>query len=387
MSFVRERIMHRSSFALACALSSVALAQATDPTLFVANNVGDNIKSFKVNPDGTLTGIGTFATGDGPQTISLSPNGQFMAVAHGTSSTTTEELRIYEVSASGSLTPRFTTTVPDSPLDCLWVSNTALAVTKTGAPAAVRVFDWNTAANSLTQIDIEPTGSFNSNLSTNGAFLYANDSTGGQIRAFTVNPSGTLDLIESQATSPFIAVATSITPDNRFLYGGGGISGDGNRILGYSIAPNGALDPTVPGDFTSPGESPKNFAFSEDSKYMFVGHGTDATIRSLLIDNGTGALTDTGFSYDVGLQGTLGETALLGNYLFATDNSTATDGRSGVISLLIGANGSLTEVGIFASDGARPDYLQVWRGVPEPTTMGVLICAMIGMTSRARRRA
>lgn len=365
-------------------LASFASAQALLPTLFVANNVGDNIKSFRVNADGTLTGIGTFATGDGPQSISLSPDGRFMAVAHGTISSTAEELRIFQVNGDGTLTPRLTTLVPDSPLDCLWVDNTKLAVTKTSGPAQVQMFNWNAGANSLTGAGTFATGSFNSSLTTTGAYLYANDTTNDAITAFKVNPDGTLAGIEVQSTAPYFPVNIAASRDGRFLYGGGGISGDGNRVMGFRINPDGSLDPTTPPDFTSPGESPKNFAFSEDGARLFVGHGTDATIQVMTIDPVTGNLASTGFSYDVGLQGTLGETIVLGDYLFACDNSSAIDGRTGVLSLKINADGSLSEVGIFPSEGGRPDYLQVWAGIPEPGSLALLAVGAMGLIGRRR---
>jgi len=367
-------------------IASTAFSQAILPTLFAGNNVGDNITSFRVNPDGSLTTIGSFAAGDGPQTISLSPDGKWLAVGHGTASVTTEELRIFQVNADGTLTPRLTTLVPDSPLDVLWTSNSNLCVTKTGSPSNVQSFIWDPGANTLTSVDTEPTGSFNSFLLSDGSHLWANDSTGSTIRAFSVAPNGLLALVEAQPTNPYFAVALGLTRDNRFMYGAGGISGDGNRILGYRVNPDGSLDPTSPTDFTSPGESPKNFAFSENGLYAFVGHGTDATIQTFTINSVTGELTATGASYDVGLQGTLGEIVVMGNMLYACDNSTAIDGRAGVIALRINGDGSLTELNLFPSGGARTDYLAAWPGIPEPGT-ALPLAALLGIAARRLRGA
>ncbi|MCS7033050.1 MAG: lactonase family protein [Phycisphaerae bacterium] len=370
-------MLSRACFALAFAACASAFSQSIDPLLIVGNNVGDNLKTFRINPNGTLTGIGTFAAGDGPQTISLSPDGRFLAVGHGTASVTTEELRIYEVNPDGTLTQRLLTLVPDSPLDVLWVNNNALAVTKTGAPAHVQMFHWNPAVGTLTSIGTYSTGGFNSSLATTGQFLYANDTNQSLIRAFRVNPDNTLQLVEAQSTSPLFAVNVHTSPDGQFLYGAGGISGDGRRILGYRILSDGSLDPTNPPEFTSPGQSPKNFAITEDGTRLFAGHGTDATIQSFTVNTATGVITSTGFSYDVGLQGTLGETAILGSYLFATDNSSAIDGRTGVISLRINVDGSLTELGLFPSDGGRPDYLAVWPGIPEPAGLALVASGLL----------
>ena len=149
--------MHRrrplAAFAAAIVVSSsasVASAQSILPAVFVTNNVGDSVTSFTINPNGTLNRIAAFPSGDGPQTVSLSPDGRFLSVANGTASTTVEELRIFQVNPDASLTLRLTTTVPDSPLDVQWTSNAHLAVTQTGV-ANVRMFEYNAAANTFTR--------------------------------------------------------------------------------------------------------------------------------------------------------------------------------------------------------------------------------------------
>src|SRR3954469_6967670 len=78
---------------------SVVVAQSAQPAIFVTNNVGDSVTSFIVNPGGALSRVGVFPSGDGPQPTSLSPDGKWLAVANGTASTTTEELRIFQVNS------------------------------------------------------------------------------------------------------------------------------------------------------------------------------------------------------------------------------------------------------------------------------------------------
>src|SRR6188474_1987629 len=132
------------------ASASITVAQSIQPAVFVSNNVGDSVTSFTVNPDGSLNRIAAFPSGDGPQTVSLSPDGRFLAVANGTASTTVEELRIFQVNPDATLTLRLTTTVPDSPLDVQWTSNAHLAVTQTSA-ANVRMFEYNASGNTFNQ--------------------------------------------------------------------------------------------------------------------------------------------------------------------------------------------------------------------------------------------
>jgi hypothetical protein len=101
---------------------------------------------------------------------------------------------------------------------------------------------------------------------------------------------------------------------------------------------------------------------TDDDAYLVVGHGTDATARTFSIDPATGALTPTGFLFDVGLQGTLGDVRVMDSLLFITDNSTAIDGLMGLYSFTLGADGSLTQNGpMVSTTGIAPRAIATWR--------------------------
>jgi 6-phosphogluconolactonase (cycloisomerase 2 family) len=365
--------------------ASVSFAQSIQPAVFVTNNVGDSVTSFTVNPDGSLARVAAFPSGDGPQTLSLSPDGRFLAVANGTISQTFEELRIFEVNPDATLTLRLNATVPDSPLDVQWVDNAHLAVTETGV-ANVRTFEWNPGVGSFTQRDIEPTGTFNSRLHyspTRGALYANNTGSGAGINVFNVGAGGQLTFIEREPVS--FAVDMAATHNGNFLYGAGGISGDGNRIYAYTVAPDGSLAPHPAFSFTSPGESPKDIAFSGDDRILIAGHGTDATVQTFLIDPVTGSLTHSGFFFDVGSQGNLGDIRTLGNLLFVTHESTDTAGPPGIFSFTINPDGSLTQNGpILDTLGARPEYIATWQGIPEPSMLGLIGAGALMLMRRQR---
>ena len=59
--------------------AAVASGQATDPTVFTLSTGGDNLVSWNVAPDGTLSQRFVIPTGDAPQSISLSPDGAILA--------------------------------------------------------------------------------------------------------------------------------------------------------------------------------------------------------------------------------------------------------------------------------------------------------------------
>src|SRR3954453_6599079 len=376
--------------AAAAAMSSATFGQSASPAVFVTNNVGDSVSSFTVNPNGSLNFVAATPSGDGPQTVSLSPNGRWLAVANGTASTTVEELRVFEVNSDATLTPRVTTTVPDSPLDVQWLSNSTVAVTHTALSGTneVRTFNFNAGANSVTQVDAKPTGSFNTRLTTtrNGTLLYANNTSGGNsVFGFAVAPSGTLTQGDNECTTVF-AVDIAASHDGRNLYGAGGISGDGHRILGFNIDAAGGLSPTPAVTYTSSGVSPKVVALTGDDRILIAGHGTDATVHTFLRDAATGDLVQTPFLFDVGDQGNLGDLQTMGNLLFVTHSFSDATGPTGLYSFTVNPAASLTQNGaLLSTNGTRPEYIATWTGVPEPAS-ALLLGVAGGCAGLMRRR-
>jgi 6-phosphogluconolactonase (cycloisomerase 2 family) len=361
-----NRMVRWSCVVLAgCLAASLAMAQSIEPAIFVTNNVGDSITSLAVNGDGSLSFMNTFATGESPQAISLSPNGRFLAVGHGTISSTTEELRIFEVNSDATLTPRLTTLVPDSPLDALWLSDTILAVPETDTSSStIRTYHFDDLGNALVEVDVAATGGFATSLtkSADGQRLFTNDSFG-SLSSLTVDAAGQMTLIETEPISLF-AVHVDLTNDGKFLYASSGISGGGNAIQAYSVDAGGMLDILPNSPFTSPGESPKVTAVTGDDRVLVAGHGSDASIWSFTRDLATGALTSTGHLFDVGSQGSLGDLTIMGDLMFVTDESTFGDGIAGVYSFRINADGSFTQLGpVVDTQGTRPEYIAAWSGL------------------------
>ncbi|MCH8805204.1 MAG: hypothetical protein IH986_03860 [Planctomycetes bacterium] len=344
-----------------------AAAQTRFRTVFVVNNVSDEISVLRVRPDGTLQRLGDYATSDWPTPISVAPDGRHLAVTHATAAST-ELLQIFAVAADGSLSLAASLLIPDAPLGLTWLPNSKLAATNSnaGGPNFVHTYDFDEVAGSITPIDRYDTGSFNTNLVFwPGAWiLYAQDSFANRIRWFGVNADGTLEFIGSAGSGAVFPLEVGIVDrggaGGSFLYSACGISGDRHRVLGYQMGfATGQLNPLTASPFFSPGLSPAHVAASTDKRWLFVGHGTDATVHSFAIGT-AGELTPTGFSFDVGLQGTLGDVAVLDRLLIMTDESTAIDGIKGVYSFLINSNGSFTQLAPILDLGQRPESIAVW---------------------------
>lgn len=366
--------------ALSLLAAAQAAGQATFPAVFVSNNgnLEGSVTSFRVNCDGTLTFVDRYITGSRPSSsdyhpgtnaysISLSPSGRYLVSAHTTSSETVERLTVMAVGSDGTLSLIATYETPDSPLDVQWLSDEYLAATRTSLSVTNEVIVYHfDPEGPLTEIDREPTGSFTTWLALHpsGEYLYAQDSTGRKITGFRINADGTLDYVNEVFTSVY-PLGIGVSADGTKIYGGGGISADRHAVPGCHIDPaTGELSLMLGSPFYSPGNSPKQVVISDDNALAFVAHGTDATMRSFWIDEESGALTPTGYLFDVGTQGSLGTMATMRDLVFVTDNW---DGPTGVYSFTIQPDGTLAQNGTLVStQGIAPLSADAWDPGPGP---------------------
>ncbi len=371
----REEFGHgtaRRSIACAASLvvAAVACGQSTEPAVFVVNNVSDEITTFTMNEDGTLNFVGKYPTSDGPTAAAITPNGKYLAVTHGTADDYNEWLYIFEVRADASLEFVHDTQVPDSPLATKWLSNEILSVIKTdlSGPNELRTYRFDPESPDIAFVDAGATGSFSSSITKHPKLpvIYAQDSTYNKITAFEYDEDGYLTDIGQMYTGGIYPLDLVVSNGGWFLYAGGGISGGGHAVIGCRVDGEGVLSLLEGSPFYSPGQSPAYTAISEDDSLLFVGHGSDATLRSFLIDDG-GEISPTGYMFDIGMQGTLGDIQILGDYLLVTDESTAIDGIAGIYSFFIKPSGILVAVDdIYLTDGVRPEAIVVW----EPSVAG-----------------
>lgn len=344
-----------------------ASAQVEGPAVFVAANVSDEVTSFTMNDDGSLNFVGNYPAGDGPMAISITPDGRYLALTHGTSNTVEELVRIYRVQSDASLTPVLDAMVPDSPLAAVWVTDEVLAVTETdvGGDNYVHTYLWDPDAVSLTLTDSQYTGTFNAYLALhpNRQWLYAQESwSANRIYWMTIESDGSITTGGSLNTGSVYPLKPGVTNNGQFLYAAGGISQGGHSVLGFRIGAHGALTALPGSPFQSPDDSPAHIVATEDDAYLFVGHGSEGTVRTFAIDD-SGALTSTGYWYDVGMQGSIGDVKVLKDFMLVTDETTADDDLRGIYSFQINDNGSFTKVDdIYDTQSTRPEAIAVWRG-------------------------
>ncbi|MEZ6232833.1 MAG: GC-type dockerin domain-anchored protein [Phycisphaerales bacterium] len=353
-----------------------AMAQAHRPTMFIPHyyGLGGTVVSIVLNPDGSLSIIGTYPAGVWTTAASLSPDGRYLAVSNAAGcddgDCSFEDFRVFRVNADSTLTEVAYRKVPTSPLEVEWIDNDFVAVTVTNSGAAgsqVSSYRFDRQANQIVLVETEQVGGFCSALAVDGAArtLYTQDSTGQTIHRWQVDGAGQLALEGAFPTGGVYPLDPLLSASGEWLYTAGGISSGRDKVAGYLVNAVGStniLGFMNGAPFISPGNSPAYLAMTDDDSIMFVGHGTDATVRSFLVDSETGALTSTGFSFDVGLQGTIGDIAVMGDKLIVTDDSTAIDGKYGAYVFQINPDGTFTQIGDILPTGTpRPEgRMAVW---------------------------
>jgi 6-phosphogluconolactonase (cycloisomerase 2 family) len=358
-------------------IPAAVFGQATVRAVFVSNNgnLEGSVSSFTINADLSLHFVAKHVTGTRPTLndpcagcnayeIALSPNGKYIALVHPAGDV--DGITIVQVGANASLTRvlQLTMTVgQDGPMDVQWIDNQYLAVVRTApSPNQVAIYRFVASPAALTLVNTYPVGSFSTYLTVHpsGQYLYvANSSSPAyQVYAFRVNAGGSLTSIDTEPTGGPYALELAISPDGKRIYSAGGISSGGHAVVGMNVATNGTLSLMTGSPFTSPGQSPSNIYISDDGRYCMVGHGTDATVRVLAINQTTGALTNTGYSFNVGTQGSIGDVRVMRDLLFITNNF---DTPTGIYSFRIGTGGSLIQNGaIVGTTGISPRSIATW---------------------------
>ncbi|MDX2147300.1 MAG: beta-propeller fold lactonase family protein [Planctomycetota bacterium] len=366
---------------LAFGASSVALAQSSAPAIFVANNgnLEGSVSSFTLDSSGRPVLVAKLITGARANTqernpgtnaysMDLAPSGRFIAVGHTTESITTEQITLIQVNPDATLTQVGTASTPDTPLDLAWLSDTVLAVVATGLDAVV-LYRFDAESGTLTEIEREAAGTGNSAIVVHpsGRWFYTNDTSGFVLRSFRVEADGSATLINTESTEGVYALGPGITRDGRFLYAGGGISGSGRNVVSFRIDPVTGVASWGPGSpFSLTDRSPKQAEASSDGRWLIVATGTDATVRTMSITEPLGILLPGPGFFDVGLQGTLGTVAVLpdgdrGDLVFVTDNSTALDNTMGLLTFRLTPDGGLVQNGaIVSTTGIAPTEIRTW---------------------------
>ncbi|MGP1273254.1 MAG: beta-propeller fold lactonase family protein [Phycisphaerales bacterium] len=359
----------------ACLLThaGLAAAQPDQPTLFVGHyySLGATVATFVINSDGTLTQADNEPSGIWSQGMAISPDGATLAVGNpaGTDdgSSAQDRLYLFHVNADSTLTPIGTpAAVPASPSEMVWLDDDTLAVLRSDlGNTFINSYDVDLGTGALTLVDTVVPGGFGTSLAIDRAsgLLFAQDSFGNTIFRYTFDAAGDMTPAGSVLQGSY-PLDLTLSPDAGRLYTASGISANAEVITGFTVNAPGDPVPLTPlpaSPYISAGDSPAYLAITGDGRHLFAGHGRDATVRGFAI-NADGSLTPTAAFFDVGIQGSIGDLAAYNDLLFVTDDTTASDGVSGVLVFRVDAGGGITQLGpVYPTGTPRPEAdLVVW---------------------------
>jgi 6-phosphogluconolactonase (cycloisomerase 2 family) len=365
-----------------CAAGSTALAQVGQRAAFVGNNgnLEGGISSFTFTPAGEPQLVQYLQLGSGSgnllnnvYSLTLSPDGRHLAATHATGGSA--RVSILRINGDASMSHIGSWHTESSPLHARWISNEILGVTMSNSSSVdsrIIIYRFNenapTLAGKFSFVGSSVVGPFCTafEIHPNRQYIYAeNGGLSGQtwVRVFGINPNGTLTTLHTEFTMGYM-LGLGISPNGRWLYGGGGISAGSNSVFGYDIDATSGLTSWMWGSpYISPGSSPspKQTVVSTDNRFVFVGHGRSAQVRSFHIDEQTGALTDSTHAFTVGGQGDLGNIAVLDDLvLFTRQYGSTAHGPAGLFSYFIEPDGSFTQRGFFQTTATRPYDVATW---------------------------
>lgn len=320
--------------ALATFMSVSASSRAADPLVLVSSFVGGGqgaIHAWRLSlADGRFTPVTRNDGFDNPFFIALSPDQRFLYSIQAKNFGSAEEEQV-----------------------------AAYAVDKTNG--ALRLLNRQSSRGSASCfLEVDASGK---------TVLVANYTTG-NVAALPVREDGSLGPAASffqhagsgpnpaRQKGPY-AHSFIVSPNNRHAYAADlGI----DQVLGYSLeastATLGRLDP--PSAPTPPGSGPRHLAFHPNGKWLFAINELANTVTRFHYDAATGALTPaaTISTLPDGYAGTTYTADLKitpdGRFLYGTNR-----GHDSVAMFAIGADGSLTRIGIEPSLGKGPQNLVI----------------------------
>ncbi|MGE5323802.1 MAG: lactonase family protein [Actinomycetota bacterium] len=251
--------------------------------LFAANTETDNISVFKIDPStGVLTAVpgSPFATGNvggnaAGISVSATPDGRFlMAASFGSSN-----VAVFSIGSNGALSP-----ITGSPFPTQ-ANPFSITISPNGKFLAVAEGDVEmfsiASSGSLTSLGLFPSGlarGLDMNCSTTSLFAGESDGTVTIMDAFNLASSGALAPVPG---SPFItgpgadANGVALSPDGKTLFVSNQLS---NTVTVFSAAADGTLSQVAGSPFAMNGAviTPAGVATSQDGSFLYVADTTPA---------------------------------------------------------------------------------------------------------------
>jgi 6-phosphogluconolactonase (cycloisomerase 2 family) len=276
---------------------------------FVADATLDTLSAFTINPiSGLLTPVNSLPTGNTPNAVAVTPDGQFVYTANQDAPSVATPganpgISIFSVNpTSGALIVAGTqaTAAGTFPQAITIDPSGQFALVADGANATVLVFSINPANGALTPVGSPVAAASNvggnpSSIAVDPSdkFVYVTDQYEAQVFSFTFNAAtGALTPLGSSPTpSGNTPVWVSIDPTGQFLY----VSNQGDSTAsGWTINGAGALTATAGSPYAAEfatGGNPEVVAIDPTDQFLYVTDVVESTVVGFNIAPTTGVLS------------------------------------------------------------------------------------------------
>lgn len=345
--------------------------------LYVANQNSNDVSAFRVDSTtGALTAAGTTPTGAGSglRSVTVHPGGAYVYTANGT---TTGTVSIFSVNTtSGALT-----LVTGTPLSTV-VNPRSLRADPSGkflfvtseTEQVVQGYGVNTASGALTALGVTRTrnqpaalamSTGTGSLSPQAKHAYVVNSTGGQVRVYSVNTTSGALSFRSTASTGSLPRSIAVDPFSRFAYV---VNNPDDSLSGYSINDTTGsliridLNPaSTSNDLTvGAGADPQHVVVDPSGRFLYVSLTTAAAtgqVRgyTIAVDGKLTEVTDLSYPYTVGADPKQLMVDPTGRYLYVVNqNSAAANGSVSAFSI-DSTSGQLVGLGaVAAGDNPEP---------------------------------
>ena len=253
------------------------------------------------NGTGSLTSVGTAATGTQPWGVAVDPTGRFAFVTNYSSSSNT--VQAYTINQyTGALTSVGAVAAGTNPVSVAVDPTGRFAfVVNFGSPATgVQAYTINQSTGALTSVGAVATGTNPVSVAVDptGRFAFVTNSGDSTVQAYTINQStGALTAVGlaiGAGTNPF---DVTVDPTGRFAFVTNSYNGTGgNTVQAYTINQfTGAL--TSVGAVAT-GTQPQSVGVDPTGRFAFVANSFNGTggntVQAYTINQSTGALTSVG---------------------------------------------------------------------------------------------
>ena len=325
------------------------------PLALVANSGGNTLSIYRVGSTGTLSALGTVATGSFPFRVAVTPNGLFAYVTNLLGNTVSS----YSINSTTGVLSSIAGSTPGTtnpfgiamdPLGrFLWVANR-------GGVNTVSAFGITGTTGVLSAPSSTPTGSLPYGVAAHpsGNFVYVTNESANSVSAYSVNSgTGALTLVGTLTNSGLSPHGIAVTPNGNFVYmanfGGGDISI-------FSI--NSTTGTLTPAGFTSTTTAPESIAVHPNGAFLYVTRPNSNVVSIFSINATTGALTAVGSPVSTGTAPRGLAINGAGTVLYVTNSTGATGNSISAFSIDTGT-GALTSLGATVPTGTGPEGVAV----------------------------